>query len=108
MGSMTIGPTTPITGITVIPRIATDYTDKDAQLLIIGPSRGRTQARLWKAGVNDHDPGAPYGTNYALSEDFDCPQLTLDQPIDGIPARCSVQMKNFSNAFSRGGRIRGR
>lgn len=116
--SMTIGPTTPITGITVIPRIATDYTatsssssvtdltDKDAQLLIIGPSRGRTQARLWKAGVNDHDPGAPYGTNYALSEDFDCPQLTLDQPIDGIPARCSVQMKNFSNAFARGGRIR--
>lgn len=119
--SMTIGPTTPITGITVIPRISTDYnvfgsepgnlSDNDAQLLIIGPSRGRTQARLWKAGVGGQtfagtSVSAGDATDVALSEDFDCPQLTLDQPIDGIPARCSVQMKNFSNAFARGGRIR--
>jgi hypothetical protein len=112
--SMTIGPTTPITGITVIPRISTDYSvtdatvgnlnDADAQLLIIGPSRGRTQARLWKANGAGGSPPAYYNT--ALHEDFDCPQLTLDQPVDGIPARCSVQVKNFSNAFSRGGRVR--
>lgn len=110
--SMTIGPTTPITGITVIPRIATDYnvfgsvpgslSDSDAQLLIIGPARGRTQARLWKANPSSTGSAA----DKALSEDFDCPQLSMDQPIDGIPARCSVQMKNFSNAFARGGRIR--
>lgn len=128
--SMTIGPTTPITGITVIPRISTDFhmtgtplvgqmRDTDAQLLIIGPSRGRTQARLWRASNKDmflqpqltNDNGGPLSAEdaegyFAAHIDFDCPQLTNDQPVDGIPARCSVQIKNFSNSFARGGRVR--
>lgn len=130
--SMTIGPTTPITGITVIPRISTDYhltgtplvgqmKDTDAQLLIIGPSRGKCQARLWRASNKDitlqpvttsESPvGGPLTPEeaedfFASHIDFTCPQLESDQPIDGIPARCSVQIKNFSNSFARGGRVR--
>ena len=110
--TMTIGPTTPLTGITVIPRVLTSYNvaaaefasattgsdsghngirpqdELDAQLLIIGPARGSVQARLWRA--RNLKPDSP-----AEFHDFHCPQLELDQPVDGIPARFSVQIKNY-------------
>ena len=113
--SMTIGPTTPITGITIVPRIATDYNamafaghspplstalgEEDAQLLVIGPARGKVQARIWKARGHNKNSAAAY-------TDHICPQLDNDQPVDGLPARCSVQIKNFTNGFARGGRVR--
>lgn len=106
--SMTVGPATAIQAMTTIPSISTGHvhssenlfgTDRDAQLLIIGPARGAVQARLWRInGTNDAQSAARF--------DYSSPQLETDAPIDAIPVRCSVRIRNFTNNYNVGGLVR--
>lgn len=103
MTHLSIGPATPIVAKTTCltqngAPIATDW-KYSAQMLVIGPAPGSTQAVLYRessAVAND-----PVDIIY-----YDSTQLSSDAPTETIPTRCSVRIRNFTNQYNMGGLVR--
>lgn len=103
MTHMSIGPATPITAKTTCltstgDPISTDW-KYSAQMLVIGPSTGQTQAVLYRESTAT-------GTDRIDNIAFDSTQLITDAPSEAIPTRCSSRVRNFTNQYNMGGLVR--
>jgi len=103
MTHLSIGPATPIVSKTTClmsngESIKTDY-QFGAQMLVIGPSSSKTQAMLYRCSSGRDDDAVD-------SVAFDSSQLQSDSPSESIPTRCSVRIRNYTNAYSLGGVVR--
>lgn len=109
---MSIGPATPIVGSTIAAAgIQTDRSfpltglDPGAGLeggsfiVIIYPSTGSTQARMFRCTSDQAD-------EVCNVRNFDSPQLESESPLDAIPTRCSVRIRNTTQSVAQGGLIR--
>lgn len=122
---MSIGPATPIVGSTVVsehlvtraPLALTTRVDGEpplgtgleggAMLLIIQPATSDVQAKLfysWNSGTADEPEYlAEYGCK---SHEYKSPQFEADAPDDAIPTRCSMRIRNWTQAVGVGGVVR--
>jgi len=106
MTHMSIGPATPIVAKTTCgggasgPNGLIDTgASRDAQLLIIQPTAGVTQAVLHRISSN-------VGTDLISIVAYNSPQLADDPPQEVIPTRCSVRIGNFTSRLNQGGIVR--
>jgi hypothetical protein len=107
---MSIGPATPILGTTVCgsglvtgaPRPLDGLPgslETGGKLLIVMPSPGVVQARLFECSSQD-------GLDYSQSADYASTQLNSDQPDNCIPTRCSLRLRNWTQHVGTGGQVR--
>jgi len=103
MTHLSIGPATPIVAKTTCltptgDPISTDW-KYSAQMLVVGPAPGVTQAVLYResSGVAN-DP--------VDIVSYDSTQLVSDTPTETIPTRCSLRVRNFTNQYNVGGLVR--
>jgi len=104
MTHLSIGPATPIVAKTtcLFPTGATIRTDwtHDAQMLIIGPCSSNVQGKLFRCSSSVSDMKC-------ASFSFASSQLSGDDGLtETIPTRCSVRIRNFTNALNLGGTVR--
>lgn len=96
---LSIGPATPITCTTIIGGTESINTGgTNAQLLLVQPSPGPTQAVLLQvsSGVS---------TAAIITRSYNSPQLNLDPPEEIMPTRCSLRLTNLTEARRKGGLI---
>lgn len=105
MTHLSIGPATPIVAKTTCltpmgDPISTDWLH-GAQMLIIGPNSSDTQAMLYRMSSADPD-------DQMQSHTFNSTQLSGQDAdlMETIPTRCSVRVRNFTNALNVGGMVR--
>jgi len=111
MTHLSIGPATPIVAKTTCSfdsgdSIRTDYSvgggaDRSAQMLIIGPNSSDTQAMLYRvSSCNSQDQIQSHTFNSTQMKGSDADLM------ETIPTRCSVRVRNFTNALNVGGIVR--
>lgn len=104
---MSIGPATPIVGTTIASsNIETnDYNLLDSGqeggsiIVIVYPSTSSIQARGFKCSSSA-------AADTAQSISYNSPQLENDEPLDAIPTRCSVRIRNWTQEVAQGGVVR--
>lgn len=102
MTHLSIGPATPIVAKTTCLDNGSPISTKwkySAQLLVVGPAPGSTQAVLYRES-------SVTPTDKVDLIAYDSTQLLSDPPAEMIPTRCSVRVRNFTNQYNMGGLIR--
>lgn len=104
MTHLSIGPATPIVAKTtcLFPNSQTIRTDwaHGAQMLVIGPCSSNVQGKLFRCSSSVSDMKC-------ASFSFASSQLSSDDGLsETIPTRCSVRIRNFTNALNIGGTVR--
>lgn len=104
---MSIGPATPIVGSTIASSLIQtgDYNVLDngveggSIIVIVYPSTSDVQARLYQCSSST-------STDTCYYNNFSSPQLNSESPLDAIPTRCSVRIRNWTQAVAQGGVVR--
>jgi hypothetical protein len=109
---LSIGPATPIVGSTICSkRVQTVKSnvltgtgtgvglEGGSFLVIVYPCTGATQAKGYACSSDDAGDGA-------YLQFFESPQLNSESPLDAIPTRCSVRIRNTTQSVAQGGLVR--
>lgn len=109
---MSIGPATPIVGSTIAAnRIQTQPSttllgggvgaglEGGSFIVIVYPSTGPTQARGFACSSDQADETCYF-------QNYNSPQLVDESPLDAIPTRCSVRIRNTTQSVAQGGLVR--
>jgi len=104
---MSVGPATPIVGTTIVATEieTTDYkkletgAEGGSFCVIVYPATAPQQAESFKCSSN-------LSTDSPEVTAFSSPQLFNDTPLDAIPTRCSVRIRNWTQDVATGGVVR--
>lgn len=109
---MSIGPATPIVGSTIAAAgIQTDESktlvgssvgaglEGGSFIVVVFPSTSTVQACMYRCSSYQSDESC-------TSKIFRSPQLDAESPLDAIPTRCSIRIRNTTQSVAQGGLVR--